>query len=367
VADMSKVSQSGGVSIFIVIFSSIIITIITVGFTQFVIRNQQQSIQNDLSDRAYDSALAGVEDAKRVLVAYTNACSANLPQCSQLKTVIDSQTCDTIAKAGIAGSTVDTNTETTIGTTDDNQAYTCVKILMQTNDYQGSLAANESSVVHIKGVSPYTKIRLTWFSKKDGGDVPNVSVYQPTVPLTLPSAATWPLQAPPIMRAQFIPADAKLSDLDTQAKTAFLYPIKSPGVDLTYKLSSDSRPVNGSAPQPSLCSVTFTAIGGACKKTLEVPSTTDAYLQLQALYNKTSFTIELLDDSGNIVKLDGVAPSVDATGRAGDVFRRVDARVKLGGVSLQSPFMATQGSLCKPFTLEDPANGNSYTAQPCVP
>ena len=72
---MNRTHEAGGVSLFVVIFTAILITIITVGFTRFVIGYQQQTQRNDLSARAYNSALAGVEDAKRVLVAYTKECA----------------------------------------------------------------------------------------------------------------------------------------------------------------------------------------------------------------------------------------------------------------------------------------------------
>lgn len=367
---MKRSTEAGGVSLFIVIFTAIIITIITVGFTQFVIRNQQQTAQNDLSDRAYDSAMAGVEDAKRVLVAYTNACNAGTAECTRLAGVINAGGCDTIARAGIAATTVDTNTETTVGDPSDNQAYTCVKIQMQTSDYEGDVKANDSTVVHLRGAGNFSRIKISWFSKADADNAATVSVYQPPVPLQLPPASSWQAQYPPILQAQYIPASASLTSLDTDAKTAFLYPVRG-GADTVFNLADDQRRAGGAkgfAPQPALCTATYSTVGGACSKTLQVPTaTSDAYLQLGALYNDTSFIIELQDGSGNTVKFDGVAPSVDSTGRAADVFRRVDARVKVGGVSLPAPVMATQGSLCKTFTLDDAANGNPYSSGSCTP
>ena len=64
-------NNRGAVSIFIVLFTALLVTIIATGFIQLMLRNQQQSVNSDLSQSAYDSALAGVEDAKRAL-ACTN-------------------------------------------------------------------------------------------------------------------------------------------------------------------------------------------------------------------------------------------------------------------------------------------------------
>ena len=59
---------------------------------------------------------------------------------------------------------------------------------------------------------------------------------------------------------------------------------------------------------------------------------------LSSFYGKpdTSFRIQLLqcDDSGcKVVKFVGVQSMVDATGRANDLFRRVEARIELQDVS----------------------------------
>ncbi len=59
--------QRGAVSIFAVVFSALLLTILTVGFIRLMVSAQQRAINNDLSQSAYDAALAGVEDAKRAV------------------------------------------------------------------------------------------------------------------------------------------------------------------------------------------------------------------------------------------------------------------------------------------------------------
>lgn len=378
---MKSNQNYGGVSIFIVIFTALLVTVVTVGFTQLMIRNQQQTTNNDLSQRAYNSALAGVEDAKRVLLSLQSECNASSVACTTLRTIINQQNCDTIqATTATSSTTTSSGDEVTVGSSSDGQAYTCVKIVTSTSDYTDSLDADESVVVPLKATSAFSKVRVTWFTHSDSGQLSaDNSVHTPDesgIPaLGLATKDDWMSNYPTLMRAQYIPYGTLVSSLNTSAKTLFLYPEPVPG-PATGDFDSDPRRVGGAkgpGPVAASCSSTYSGVDGACSIILSLPGpVAQGYLQLGALYNATHFTVELLDGSGAVVKFDNVEPIVDSTGRAGDLFRRIRARIKLGGVSMPLPnaSVSSQDSICKDFAVKVGATAvykASASGQSCEP
>lgn len=378
-----KSSEQGAVSIFIVIFTALLVTIIAVSFTQLMVRNQQQATANDLSQRAYDSALAGVEDAKRTLIAKIEKCTPVSPACNTIKAAVSARECNTTIRAGIATKTTDAggNVEVTVGEPDDNQAYTCVQIQENTPTYQGKLTQGTGTVIPLRttNADTFNRVRITWFTKADtqgsSTNEPSFPSVAPTVKLPPLSATNWPSTAPPILRAQYIPGGANINNLDNRARTAFLYPennISTMGTNVVLADVDQRRTINGSGPQQINCVNSFESSGasvyGICQATLRLAAdTSSAYLQLAALYNSTSFTIELLNGP-DVVNFHGVQPIVDSTGRAGDLFRRVQARVTVkDGISLPYPDAAvsTEGNLCKSFFITD--KSSDYNPGGCEP
>ena len=61
--------KKGAASFYIVAFSTLILVIIAVSFTTVILSELARSVNDDLSQSAYDAALAGIEDAK---VAFAN-------------------------------------------------------------------------------------------------------------------------------------------------------------------------------------------------------------------------------------------------------------------------------------------------------
>src|SRR5690606_19178527 len=118
---------------------------------RLMMKDQQQATYSDLSESAYDSAMAGVEDAKRLLLlddeCRSGTAAVSADRCDDIEAALtpatgESQTeCDTLVQGEVVG---ETDGETVIqqhvgdGASKLDQAYTCVKVSLNTDDYLGS-------------------------------------------------------------------------------------------------------------------------------------------------------------------------------------------------------------------------------------
>lgn len=373
--------QAGGVSIFIVIFSALLITIVTVSFVSLMIRNQIQSSNADLSQSAYDSAMAGVEDAKRLMLVHRSCqdgSNTDVVLCTRVAEAMHAESdgwtaCNTLQR-GLYGAGASVTTEYTIRRTEAgsigdaalNQAYTCVKIRYNTEDIEKTAKDGEATVIPVdtNGQS-YDTIRLSWF-RRAAGSTNNLG----GGPIDLPSRASWDPAGtpdiPPIMRFQFIQVGASfnLGDFDStnSTSTVFYKPssvITLPNANLSQLALDNNRTQNGLTPKTVNCSSSqYTGGGYACSVDIMLPSTprTSAYINIGAIYKDTDYKIELFNGgaTGTKVKLAGVQPEVDATGRANDLFRRVSARVEFNGnFTYPDATLRLTGNLCKDFRVTD--------------
>lgn len=392
--------QRGAVSIFIVIFAALLITIVTVSFVRIMLQDQRQATTTDLSQSAYDSSQAGVEDAKRALLRYQSICNSG-GDCVAAARAIDSTTSPACnAALGTLGMDVSGNevkVQTGTGANSANQAvldqaYTCVKITLNTEDYLGTLLPNESNIVPLSGVTDFNTVQIQWFSNKDVSVNPSLSVkLQPVASSSWPllSQTSWNVNGPPkiqrpsVMRAQMMQFGSNgftLNDFDSKnalgesnADTLFLYPIGTTGasssivdtVNFTNNAHSRRSPSIG-ALSPVHCTGSLGASDYACTTNIKVPnpiggvgSHRTLFLRLTALYNGSDYRITLMNN-GTPVKFNAVQPQIDSTGRANDLFRRVQTRVELTDTTFMYPEAEIDitGNFCKDFSVTD--NPNDY-------
>ncbi|CAN5405414.1 hypothetical protein BH10PAT4_BH10PAT4_1960 [soil metagenome] len=383
--------QSGAVSLFIVVFSALLITIVTVGFIRLMLTDQQQATANDLSQSAYDSAQAGLEDAKRALLRYQDICSSgDVVACAKAYTdIVGLGKCNQglvniIDDASLAASEVPVKQNS--GDDSLNQAYTCVKIQPQTDDYLGTLTANASKIIPLKGTSTITTVMVEWYDSKNisnsnlnvtliaGTSIPiSGQPATPHPPLYNQTATGWGPDRPSLMRTQLMQfgSNFSLTDFDntnaageSNANSLFLYPTGTTGtssntIDQYSFTGRDVRFVPVGSPLPVSCSGNLGGGGYACRVKIDLPTpaaagSRTAYLRLTPLYNATNYRVTLL--SGNTaVKFDAVQPEIDSTGRADTLFRRIKTRVELIDTDFAYPEAAIDvtGSLCKNFVVTD--------------
>ncbi|HEY0965211.1 MAG TPA: hypothetical protein VGE13_01905 [Candidatus Saccharimonadales bacterium] len=376
-------SERGGVSIFIVIFTALLLTVATTSFVQLMVRNQQQASTNDLSQSAYDAALAGVEDAKRALVALSKCEGKDTDGCNTLRSrfASDSQKCEFLGAVNVS---TFTNGEVQVGSDPSlNQAYTCVKVKTNNPDYRGRLDGDSGgNVIRLQPAGTFDRVKISWFSNEDvTKDNPAATTGFPVSPdpvnnaFALLTKNSWSNSAasrksPPVLRAQLIQFKKRNIQLDrfdstgdSDAHTAFLYPNESNSA-AALNWSSGMR-AGTNVPSPASCSVAAPASGYHCQAILRLPTllgeTADTtvsvgnremYLQLAAIYGPTRYTVELLNGN-DPVAFDGGQAVVDSTGRASSLFRRISARVSVKATSLKYPEAAltVRGDLCKNFFI----------------
>lgn len=367
--------QFGSVSIFTVVFATLLILIVTISFIGIMMQDQEQATSADLSQSAYDSAQAGVEDAKRALLLYKNICkNGNSSDCLAAKMAIDSGLNPNL-KCNEAINTLNdtagpyTEAEVKIqtdGSDDLNQAYTCVKINVDTPDYLGSLATNEYKLIPLLGSEEIDSIKIDWFSYENIGSTSNYDIDLLNIGSPLLAQNDWPLNRPSIMQTQLIQyGDSfKLSDFDgfissqSNSNTLFLYPVSNIGLSSYNFLSLDTRKTGIKSPISVHCKDSLIDGGYACSVDISLPlpigsGNRTAYLFIGSIYNNADYRVTMYNKSGKIVSFSGVQPEVDSTGRASDLFRRVKTRVELVDSEFPYPIAAvnTSGNLCKNFLI----------------
>lgn len=363
--------EQGAVSLFVVIFATLLMIIITISFIQLMIKDQQQATASDLSQSAYDSAKSGVEDAKRLLLL-DQACRNNVApaavDCTGVAAAIDSDECNTVSVGLFDRPPQESEIVIQQDEGDEalQQAYTCVKIDAITDDYKSILGVNQSNMVPLKGTRAFDSVRISWFTREDISAATNsMAIGFPSTGsnFELPRAGTrWAVNYPALLRAQLMQSGSSftLADYDAEknASTLFLYPGASGSSTASF---ATVRKDGLQTPEIVDCETSFSAsIIYACDVTIALPNPADndtanrnAFLRLSALYNGANYKVELLS-GGAVVPFDHVQPEVDSTGRANDMFRRVKNRIEFKSDFIYpEAALDLQGNLCKNFVITD--------------
>jgi len=360
-----NIYRRGAVSLFVVIFFSLLITVLVVGFVRIAIRDQQAASAQNLSQSAYDSAQAGVEDAKRALVRLNTVCSSdNVGDCTNATNKIDSAICnDPVSDiAVVSEGEVKIQQKTGDAASALDQAYTCVTITRNTSDFVGKLTADEAKVIPLVGVGAFNNVKIEWFSTKDLPNNTTAVALDPSF-TKLPTVEAYGTTKPPVMRAHLIQVGASFNadDMNNNSTNSslFLYPV-SGVADTNVNFTWDVPQTATKKPYTVKCSPTLTSGGYACSITLPLPNpikgdlnSRRALLELKTLYNSANYRVTLYNDT-TLVKFNNIQPQVDSTGRANSLFRRVQSRLEIvDAYPYPSSEIEVTDNFCKNFSVTD--------------
>ena len=253
-----------------------------------------------------------------------------------------------------------------------DQAYTCVKIAMQSQDFIYKAIEDKSQLISLRAVSSFNKIIIEWYRRDDESNLNAANAVNTEISTTgeLPAKDKWNSNTPPLVRAQVISPGStfNLATLDTTGVTSFLRPnvlrsdvLGQTGTTVSGKPSDRPRATDGNEHNNGTniisCSKTFRFSGEySCKAVIdvdEVPAGSEsAFLRLVSIYKGGSIKVSLQKSDGTTVNFDGVQPIVDSTGRASNLFRRVEARLQIGDdFAYPDNAVELKNSLCKDFSI----------------
>lgn len=428
-------NKKGAASFYIVAFSTLILVIIASSFAAIIVSEITRTINDDLSQSAYDSALAGVEDAKVAFFNYQN-CIKNKetypdvlstgPEvtCQDIAYWMNHPDCDMVSHIlGRIGKfemgevlIQETNVANNM-----MQAYTCVKMDTVLDDYRSTLSSsNRSKLVRVKlddvDADQIRAVRVNWFSDVNsdvyGGKFNYTNFSEGTHSVVFPSLTTSKAATPPTLSVQLVQTaeNFNFNDFDvsvgdrTNRGTVYLVPTEKAEEAVKGNESDPSLNYNGAyngtknvvaakylvksndktsknLPNVVLCNDEV-AGSYACSAEIELPKpvgegakrNNDTFLFVVSIpYGRpsTDFTLEFLCENAcnekiviaedgteevietNQAALEDVQINVDSTGRANDLYRRVETRLESGDSAFPYPIYAIQllgdgdGSLLK--------------------
>lgn len=365
--------KKGAASFYIVAISTLILVIVVASFATLIVSQMERTSNADLSQSAYDAAMAGVEDAKLAYLNYKNCKAAGYTAassvtdgepwnddrdaCSHILYYMNNPDCDMVAK--MLGRVVTPGVGMEVKEDEEGnnmqQYYTCVKINNQPQDQTKNLQPYETAVfkpVFASGsASEIKKIKVRW-----GGNS-NLSV---TI-----------LQAPSGFNFDDFTFPSLVGDNETGTNLGTVF-LTRDGV------GTDPSTISGNVVMKSNDKIVQNGRNNVSGNENNDMYKYEAIIELPAVYNGSDsvkkadglFEIAIMSfdsssNNGESVSIsylkDGDEPVsienqfvVDSTGRANDLYKRVKVTLDAegqGDLVIGGPLILGDGGLEKNFSV----------------
>ena len=400
--------KKGAASFYIIAFSTLILLTVAMSFAAIIISQVTRTSNSDLSQSAYDSAMAGIEDAKLTYYNYQDCLSdasnvtaaAGITDVSKIVSVgcpeiiylvEKSNSCDTV---GLVLGRVSPQEggevmikESTEGFNNMQQAYTCVKMETTLDNYEASLSStNPARVVNAKfdGIDAKNieSVTISWYSDVDASNYGSMfnSFIDNNNKLVFKKYSAFTKATPPIVSLGFVQTAETFhfSDFDltvgnkTDRGMVYLVPTQNKTTAAkkdaaTFKgiydgtnniLGTEGFLNSNDKTAKKLPYAVYCAAGSRyyCSATVKIPDviggtrSNDTFtFVVESPYGQaTEFALQFNCKEGacgtmtvpaegggettvnrTTAALKGVQVGVDSTGRANDLYRRVQARMDI--------------------------------------
>lgn len=386
-------TKLGAASFYIVMFATLLLTVIAISFATIILSQIARTSNDDLSNSAYDAALAGVEDAKTAILDYeaclngTATTGSSGISCGNLISIMTgagdtsytgtAQDCDKVGRIlqrysnnNKGGEVMIQENRTTTGTTNSSgensmaEAYTCVKVSDTSEEYKATLSeSNTSRLIAAKLSRPVQSVDSIVISWHSGSDISinnsgSRSYLYGNERLKFWNNST--VVTPPVISFGIVQTGATTSDSNLDTATvgnitnfamAYLVPTNissapSVGVQKARRyvyangnqISKSQFAATNNLTSENLPFATYCQAGlydgYACKVRIYLPDAAsgarrDLLIKVSSPYHQsTDFSLQFLDSSGNIISAKGMQYDVDSTGRASNLYRRVETRLE---------------------------------------
>lgn len=315
-------NQKGMVAIMTTMILMIVVSLIVLGFSQIVRRNQRQALDAQLSSQAFYAAESGINLAKEAVAS--NAAYVK-SSCAPDATISDYNI-----------------------TATNDVAVTCL-LISPVNNLVFDNIGSTSKISLIQPTSGgVSSIFINWESVSPGNITGCTSNYP-----NLPQAGSWGCNQP-LLRVDLVPLPGTLdmNTLKDSQYTAFFYPRTSGASATTWATSAGTA--RGSI-IGTRCQNTPIATNGVHKCTIEISGLpgADRYgIRMMSLYGNARVETHVRDGAGVQPNLTGAQVVVDSTARAVDVLKRVQARVSMISNDSIPDFSVMSSNVCKRYIVD---------------
>lgn len=287
--------QRGMAAILVTIILMIVISIIVLGFAQVVRREQQNSLDNQLSTQAYYAAESGVNLAQSELKA--NPALAEKTDC---------------ADSGVFAGKFNVG---------EGADITCLLITKKLPNlqYQKIDMHSVPMLVQADLGANITEISISWESPAST-NLDGCATYTPPSTTTHPASSG---NCQPVLRLDLVPitgASMPVAGVAGNQFTTFLYPVVSSSTSIVYSPGSvqDTDNVQCTASgTPKKCTATITGLNA-----------NQYAMRVMSIYGESDMTVSAKSGATTVNLINGQV-LIDATAKASDVLKRVQARMSL--------------------------------------